>query len=201
MRDLTRSVCWALSFFMFLSSHIAADDTESSQLDLGMGYSTDEGRILGASCLKPGAISHIGSAVGTVQFGKQVTHEDVQLNLGVNLDGSASYEIFTGSAKVKYALETEEEKRIETYTFVESVVSGEASIGTVKSGEDALNELGQSAYEKGPETFRAACGDQFVESARTGGNLLVSFRVKFDSEYQKHNLKKTPLPSSQPLAI
>ncbi|KEQ16891.1 hypothetical protein [Endozoicomonas numazuensis] len=187
MRDLTRAVFFVL---IFLPSSLIADDSESSQLDLGMGYSSDEGRVLGVSCLKAGTISHIGSDVGTVQFGRQVSSSDVQLNLGVNLDGSASYDIFTGSAKVKYALETEEDKRVETYTFVESVVSGASSMSTTGVAEDALNELGQSAYAKGPEQFRAACGDQFVESANTGGRLLVSFRVKFDSEYQKHNFEE-----------
>ena len=190
MRDLIRIACQMIAVLIFLQSSVNADDTDSTQMDLGMGYSSDEGRVLGASCLKPGKISHIGSAVGTVQFGRQVSSSDVQLNLGVNLDGSVSYDVFTGSAKVKYALETGEDKRIETYTFVETVVSGASSMSTTGVAEEALNELGQSAYSKGPEQFRATCGDRFVESANTGGSLLVSFRVNFDSEYQKHNFEE-----------
>ncbi|MGI9282873.1 MAG: hypothetical protein ACR2PX_25025 [Endozoicomonas sp.] len=201
MRDLIRIACQMIAVLIFLQSSVNADDTDSTQMDLGMGYSSDEGRVLGASCLKPGKISHIGSAVGTVHFGRQVSSSDVQLNLGVNLDGSVSYDVFTGSAKVKYALETGEDKRVETYTFVETVVSGASSMSTAGVAEEALNELwGSQPIPKGQSSFvpRAVTGlwNQPIPGAACwflfGAILTVSTKSTI--------LKKNP-PSSMPPSV
>ena len=171
-------------FFAFVSSISMALVPQNK--GLGLGYSTDQGRSLGVSCLKLGKVNQSGGSAATLHLGQQQSMQDMLMSLGVNLDVDVSYEKFSLDAKASYARYVQETDQTLSFLFSQQIQLPKLSIQPDGYGDKALNATGLDASKKGPEAFRTTCGDEFVQGLQMGANLFVTVKIIFSSEVEKN---------------
>lgn len=149
--------------------------------ELGGGYSSDRQMPTYLICLNNGTKTFSGDSKSTIFFGDSRSFEEFQKDLNVDVSASASIGLFSGDISASYARHVKETTYTQSFYYSEKVLLPTEIFHPNDYGEKALNPLGLSIYQQGPDHFRAACGDQLVQQNHLGAGLYVTLKVNFNT--------------------
>lgn len=160
---------------------------------LSGGYSDDMQLPLGISCLTvtPDQISFDGGSRSIIELGEAYNFHDIQKKLNVDITADGSVDLFSSSASLDYANYVEETNYSESFYYLEQITLPTKIFTPFGFGQAALNSFGLLASAAGSDQFRLSCGNEFIQQETLGANFFTTFKVNFNSSYDKSNFDTT----------
>lgn len=143
--------------------------------EIGMGFNSKTGLAVG-SPLKAFTVVENPSAPGsevTSSISIVSTHEELQESLGMSFEAQGRYGLVSGSAKAKFA-ENTNFNSMSTFVIASVVVENPLRRGKNFEITDSAKELLDAVQM---EKFERAFGDSFVRGLQTGGEFYAVVRI------------------------
>jgi|GEM_PF-4839207 len=164
-----------------LANTIIPADTPG--IDLGVGYDSLTGDARGECVTKTEPEETFGASGQTVRFSLQKVEDFASLSKSLGIDASAS---FNAGGAVSASMSFAKSVDINSYSIYVlvkvHVLNSRLRMPGVELNQTSYNLLEQ----QGPDKFREKCGDEFVNSFDSGGELygIVQIKTK-SSRHQK----------------
>ena len=146
--------------------------------EIGQGFNIDTRERVGTG-LAVATVSEDPNANGQIvrtSFQSVTTQESLVESLGISASVDARYGLFSGDAKLNFA----QSNAINSFS---SFVAGRCEVhNATRHGHGFVLTPEASPLLSDPKKFRAAFGDMFVRSLKTGGEFYVVARVTSASE-------------------
>jgi hypothetical protein len=152
--------------------------------EIGQGFNVESRERLGTA-LTVNSVSEdplVDGAVVRTSFQIVTTQESLLEALGVSASVDARYGLFSGDAKLSFA----QSHAVNSFS---SFVAGRCEVhNAARHGHGFALTKEAQALVSDPQRFRAAFGDMFVRSLRTGGEFYVVARITSISESHQSQL-------------
>lgn len=154
----------------------------SEGMDYGMGINLSNGDVVGIA-LDPGELSTIRNAEGqTVDYTVEIVNsmEDLYGKLGISVEASGRYGVFSASGKMQYANESKFNSQA---TFL--VARCKVTNAFTQFQKAQITPAALALLQNNPVLFRTRYGDGFVRGMVTGGEYCAIISVLSKSQEEQ----------------
>jgi hypothetical protein len=155
----------------------------------GRGVDTVRGGFRG-QCVQQTPVQEVNdghsSGGASVDFEATVVETSTSLARALGLDVSASYRWGFGSVSASFSYATSSEFNSRD-VFV--VVRTSVTNSTRALSQPALTPEAAALYARDPEQFVRTCGDEFVTTITSGGELLAVLRIRSSSSVDRESIR------------
>lgn len=157
----------------------------------GRGFDSATGELLSTACVGVASLEAkagpIVSPTAENIFHESTSQEGTRADMKTGASASLLYEGFSASVGGS-VLNGNFHNSFGRYVTAhrEIVVNEFVSRGYGPNGDFRLTDAAAKLLDKGPATFRAACGDHFISGYKLGGvfNVVAAVRTNLDSNYK-----------------
>lgn len=178
--------------FLPTSSWSNSFNPENSQVLLGTGFNSLTEKVRG-DCIaytKKGSLIRNGGQTSSISITLVNSRTELRKSLGVSANASLNLGAFKGSVKASYARDTQFNSYYVYLVISVKVVNQIEVIKNVTLKSWALKKL-----NKDKSSFMRSCGNQFISSVQTGGELLVVLQAKTSNSKEKQKVAASLLAS------
>lgn len=158
--------------------------SQSNIITPGRGYSSDLQQVSSLVCynVTPSPITQVR---GIVNLNTAMTFQELSNSLQIDISASADIGMFSFDATSSYMRSVVDTDYSFSLNYYQSV---EADIPLTLNGygKDLLTPIGQSVYQNGTNPyFSLVCGDQLIDSYKTGAILMLAMNLQFSNHVEK----------------